>query len=185
MDTLRVVYRGIHSKTSGDFLSTDYVNWTVLRITWPPIHSNSIVLISASECRTDDVQRFTPSIERYVGDAPITVRNISPQEGFVDFWIYAGTSTECRRRPRCSRSPQSYGRRGRRPSKRGSLSGGRQPAAQTGEGFGQDQEETQALTISGAFVRPPFACGQAGDPPPNAWPQRLAPIRTRETGSER
>jgi len=60
MDTLRVVYRGIHSKTSGDFLSTDYVNWTVLRITWPPIHSNSIVLISASECRTDDVQRFTP-----------------------------------------------------------------------------------------------------------------------------
>jgi hypothetical protein len=88
MDTLRVVYRGIHSKTSGDFLSTDYVNWTVLRVTWPPIHSNSIVLISASECRTDDVQRFTPFFERYVGDAPITVRNIAPQEGFVDFWIY-------------------------------------------------------------------------------------------------
>jgi hypothetical protein len=88
MDTLRVVYRGIHSKTSGDFLSTDYVNWTVLRITWPPIHSNSIVLISASECRTDDVQRFTPFFERYVGDAAITVRNISPQDGFVDFWIY-------------------------------------------------------------------------------------------------
>ena len=88
MDTLRVVYRGIYSNPSGDFLATDYVNWTVLRVTWPPIHSTSVVLISASECRADDVQRFTPVFERFVGDAAITVRNISPQEGFVDFWIY-------------------------------------------------------------------------------------------------
>jgi hypothetical protein len=88
MDTLRVIYRGIYSNPSGDFLATDYVNWTVLRVTWPPIHSTSVVLISASECRTDNVQRFTPVFERFVGDAAITVRNISPQEGFVDFWIY-------------------------------------------------------------------------------------------------
>jgi len=29
MYTLWVIYRWIHSKTSGDFLATDYVNWTV------------------------------------------------------------------------------------------------------------------------------------------------------------
>jgi hypothetical protein len=38
-------------------------------------------LISASECRTDNFERF-------IGDAAITVQNIAPQEGFVDFWIY-------------------------------------------------------------------------------------------------
>jgi hypothetical protein len=88
MDTLRVIYQGIHSKPSGGLLASDYVNWTVLRISWPPIHSTSIVLISASECSTDNIQRFTPIFERFVGDAAITVRNIAPQEGLVDFWIY-------------------------------------------------------------------------------------------------
>lgn len=89
MNSIRIIYKGIHSKPSGGLLSTDYVNWTILRVTWPPIHSSSIVLISASECFfDDDVQRFTPVIDRKIGDASITVRNIAPQEGFVDFWIY-------------------------------------------------------------------------------------------------
>jgi hypothetical protein len=83
MDTLRVVYQGIHSKPSAtaESLATDYATRSVLRISWPPIHSTSIVLISASECRTDNFERF-------IGDAAITVQNIAPQEGFVDFWIY-------------------------------------------------------------------------------------------------
>ena len=69
-------------------LDTDYVSWTVLRVTWPPIQSNSIVLISASEFIPDDVPRFTPVFKHHVGSAPITVRNIAPQDGFVEFWIY-------------------------------------------------------------------------------------------------
>jgi hypothetical protein len=81
MDTLRVIYQGINSKGSG-VLGSDYADLSGgLRITWPPIHSTSIVLISASQCRTDNFERF-------IGDAPITVQNIAPQEGFVDFWIY-------------------------------------------------------------------------------------------------
>jgi hypothetical protein len=88
MNTLRVVYQGINSDPPGGTFSTGYTSPTVLRVTWPVIHSTSIVLISASEVRNDDVPRFTPLIERFVGDAPITVRNIAPQEGFVDFWVY-------------------------------------------------------------------------------------------------
>jgi hypothetical protein len=89
MNTLRVIYHGIHTNPPGDAFSTDYTSPTILRVTWPVIHSTSIVLISASEVRSDDVPRFIPLIERFIGDAPITVRNIAPQEGFVDFWIYA------------------------------------------------------------------------------------------------
>jgi hypothetical protein len=90
MYALRVIYQGIHSKSSGDLLATDYVNWTVLRVTSDSISSNSIVLVSASQCSIDaDTTRvFTPVIERFVGHAPITVRNIAPQDGFVEFWIY-------------------------------------------------------------------------------------------------
>jgi hypothetical protein len=88
MNTLRVIYHGINTNPPGDVTSSDYATPTVLRVTWPVIHSTSIVLISASEARSDDVPRFTPVIERFVGAAPITVRNIAPQEGFVDFWIY-------------------------------------------------------------------------------------------------
>jgi hypothetical protein len=88
LNTLRIIYHGIRSRPSGGVLPTDYANVTVLRATWPPIHSTSIVLISASEVRTDDVQRFTPVFERFIGDAPITVRNIAPNEGYVDFWIF-------------------------------------------------------------------------------------------------
>ncbi len=90
MDTLRVIYQGIHSRTSGDVLATDYVNWTILRVVLDSISSASIVLISASQCNidTDTTQVFTPVIKRLVGNAPITVRNIAPQDGFVDFWIY-------------------------------------------------------------------------------------------------
>jgi hypothetical protein len=90
MDTLRVIYRGIYSNPSGDFLATDYVNWTVLRVAWPPIHSTSVVLISASECRTDNVQRFTPVFERFVGDAAITVRNTPHKK---DLWTSGSTWT--------------------------------------------------------------------------------------------
>jgi len=88
MNTLRVIYHGINTNPPGDALSSDYATPTVLRVTWPVIKSTSIVLISASEARSDDVPRFTPVIERFIGDAPITVRNIAPQEGFVEFWIY-------------------------------------------------------------------------------------------------
>ncbi len=90
MDTLRVIYQGIHSKPSGDPPATDYVNWTILRVVLDSISSTSIVLISASQCSidTDTTQVFTPVIKRFVGSAPITVRNIAPQDGFVDFWIY-------------------------------------------------------------------------------------------------
>jgi hypothetical protein len=88
MNTLRVIYQGINSLPPGGTLSTAYVSTTVLRVPWSVIHSTSIVLISASEVRTDDVPRFIPVFERFIGDAPITVRNIAPQEGFVDFWIY-------------------------------------------------------------------------------------------------
>ena len=87
MDTLRVIYQGIHSKPSGDLLTSDYVNWTMLRVILDSISSTSIVLISASQC-TIDRKGFTPTIKRFVGNAPITVRNVAPQDGFVDFWIY-------------------------------------------------------------------------------------------------
>jgi hypothetical protein len=88
MNTLRVIYQGINSLPPGGAFSTTYISTTVLRVPWPVIHSSSIVLISASEVRSDDVPRFIPVFERFIGDAPITVRNIAPQEGFVDFWIY-------------------------------------------------------------------------------------------------
>ena len=87
MNTLRVVYHGIHTNPPGGTLSSDYAVPTVLRVSWPVIQSTSIVLISASEARSDDIPRFTPVIERFVGAAPITIRNIAPQDGFVDFWI--------------------------------------------------------------------------------------------------
>lgn len=89
MNTLRVIYHGIHTNPPGGILSSDYASPTIFRVTWPVIHSTSIVLISASEARSDDVPRFTPVIQRFIGEAPITVRNIAPQEGFVEFWIYA------------------------------------------------------------------------------------------------
>ena len=79
--------RGFIQSPRAERSHTDYVSSTVFRVSRPSIHSTSIVLISASECKTDNVQRFTPVFERFVGDAAITVRNIAPQEGFVDFWI--------------------------------------------------------------------------------------------------
>jgi hypothetical protein len=93
MDTLRVIYQGIHSKpsaTAENVTATDYATRTGFRIILDSIHSNSIVLISASECIPDqyNAQRFTPVFNRHVGDAAITVQNIAPQEGFVDYLIY-------------------------------------------------------------------------------------------------
>jgi hypothetical protein len=75
MNTLRVIYQGIHSKPSAtaESLATDYATRTVLRISWPPIHSTSIVLISASECHPDpdNDQRISPIFARSIGDAAI------------------------------------------------------------------------------------------------------------------
>ena len=88
MNTLRVIYQGINSLPPGGAFSTGYVSTTVFRVPWDVIHTTSIVLISASEVRSDDVPRFVPVFDRFIGNAPITVRNIAPQEGFVDFWIY-------------------------------------------------------------------------------------------------
>jgi hypothetical protein len=93
MDTLRVIYQGIHSKPSAtdvNVTATDYATRTGFRIILDSIHSNSIVLISASECAPDqyNAQRITPVFNRWVGDAAIAVQNIAPQEGFVDFLIY-------------------------------------------------------------------------------------------------
>jgi hypothetical protein len=87
MISIRVIYQAIHSVPSGGTFSTDYVNQTIFRVTWPAIRSTSIVLMSASECSREDKRAFTPAFDRFVGDAPITVQNIASQEGFVDFRI--------------------------------------------------------------------------------------------------
>jgi hypothetical protein len=65
----------------------DYIGATKLTLTWLPIHRNSIVLISASEYRQIGVQGDTPVIDRFLGDAPISINNIAPEEGVVNFYI--------------------------------------------------------------------------------------------------
>jgi hypothetical protein len=60
---------------------------TKLTLTWLPIHRDSIVLISASEYRQIGVQGDTPVIDRFLGDAPISINNIAPEEGVVNFYI--------------------------------------------------------------------------------------------------
>jgi hypothetical protein len=81
INTIQILYPGVHSKTG------DYFTLSELQLVWPPIHRDSIVLISASECQTIGVDNGVPVIDRYVGDAPITVCNISPREGQVNFCL--------------------------------------------------------------------------------------------------
>jgi hypothetical protein len=80
-NTIRILYPGIHSR-SGDYLTPN-----LLTLTWPPIHSDSIVLISASEYRTLGVQNGVPVIDRFIGDAEIQLSNIAPEEGIVSFIV--------------------------------------------------------------------------------------------------
>jgi hypothetical protein len=81
INTIRILYPGIHSETDG------WSALTELQLTWPPIHRDSTVLISASEYRQDGVDNGVPVIDRFIGDAPITINNISPVEGQVNFCI--------------------------------------------------------------------------------------------------
>jgi hypothetical protein len=79
--TIRILYPGIHSRVGG------YISATLQTLVWPPIHRDSIVLISASEYRTLGIQGGTPVIDRYLGDAEVIVSNIAPEEGIVSFYI--------------------------------------------------------------------------------------------------
>ncbi len=79
MNSIRIIYQGIHSKPKG---GSDYVVDTVYRITWPAIHSNSIVLMAASEV---DIEYL--NARRFVGNAPIMIENIAPGNGYADFRI--------------------------------------------------------------------------------------------------
>jgi hypothetical protein len=80
-NTIRILYPGIHSR-SGDYLTP-----TLLTLTWPPIHRDSIVLISASEYRTNGIEAGVPVIDRYIGDAEIRIGGIAPEEGVVHFVV--------------------------------------------------------------------------------------------------
>lgn len=51
------------------------------------ITKDSVVHISVSEATELAPQTFTPIYSRFVGAADITVRNISPSDGRVDFVI--------------------------------------------------------------------------------------------------
>jgi hypothetical protein len=81
INTIRILYPQIHSRVG------DYIGATKLTLTWLPIHRDSIVLISASEYRQIGVQGDTPVIDRFLGDAPISINNVAPEEGVVNFYI--------------------------------------------------------------------------------------------------
>jgi hypothetical protein len=87
MDTLRVHWPGLMSgKPGGDNYTAD----RILTVYWPLITAKSIVLVSASECRPYDysVPSFTSRVPpRYVGDAPIVIKNVAPQDGLVQVVI--------------------------------------------------------------------------------------------------
>lgn len=51
----------------------------------PQITRNSVVHISVSEATVMPPQIFTPAFDRFVGAANITVHNVSPSDGRVDF----------------------------------------------------------------------------------------------------
>ncbi len=71
IQTIRILYPQIRGKK--------------LTLTWTPIHRDSIVLISASEYRQIGVQGDTPVIDRFLGDALISISNIAPEEGGGQF----------------------------------------------------------------------------------------------------
>jgi hypothetical protein len=53
----------------------------------PQITANSVVHISVSEATELSQGTFTPVFGRFVGDANITVHNVSPSDGRVDFVV--------------------------------------------------------------------------------------------------
>lgn len=74
--TVRVLWRGLR--------------WNQpLTLNWGAITSDSVVHISVSEAkRVYDYYFGIPFIHRFMGDARIEVRNVSPRAGAVDFFIY-------------------------------------------------------------------------------------------------
>ncbi len=60
---------------------------TVENFRAPQITRDSVVHISVSEATTIPPQSFTPNFDRFVGSANISVHNISPSNGRVDFVV--------------------------------------------------------------------------------------------------
>ena len=90
MDVLRVHWTGLASGVPSGIDGTTYASDPILVVDWPLITPNSVVLVSASECKPYDytVPSFTSRIpQRYVGDAPIVVKNVAPQDGRVEIVI--------------------------------------------------------------------------------------------------
>jgi hypothetical protein len=76
IQTIRVLWRGLR--------------WNQpLTLNWGAVTANSVVHISVSEAKRIYGMDFgIPFIQRFMGDAKIEVRNISPRAGAVDFFIY-------------------------------------------------------------------------------------------------
>ena len=94
MDVLRVHWTGLASGVpSGDRTARPTPRTRSWSSHWPLITPNSVVLVSASECKPYDytVPSFTARIpERYVGDAPVVVKNVAPQDGRVEIVVSIG-----------------------------------------------------------------------------------------------
>jgi hypothetical protein len=90
VDTLRVHWIGLASGIPSGLDGTTYAADQVLIVNWPLITSDSIVLVSACECRPYDysVPSFTSRIpDRFIGAAPVVVKNVAPQQGRVEIVI--------------------------------------------------------------------------------------------------
>jgi hypothetical protein len=90
MDTLRVHWTGLASGVPFGQDGTTYAADQVLVVNWPLITSSSIVLVSVCECKAYDysVPSFTSRIpERFIGAAPVVVKNVAPQQGRVEIVI--------------------------------------------------------------------------------------------------
>ncbi|MES1224950.1 MAG: hypothetical protein ABUT20_56200 [Bacteroidota bacterium] len=60
-----------------------------LNFNWSAITADSVVHISVSEAKRDFGMHFgNPRINRFLGDARIEVRNVSPHEGGVTFFVF-------------------------------------------------------------------------------------------------
>ena len=73
-NSIRVLWRGIHGLYHMNF------GWWV-------INRNSIVLVSISQASVDEGVFTGPSVNRFMGDARMSVHNISPNNGGVSFVI--------------------------------------------------------------------------------------------------
>ena len=93
MDPLRVHWIGLASGVPSSGLDgTNYASDQVLVVNWPLITKKSIVLVSACECRPYDysVPSFTSRIpDRFIGAAPVVVKNVAPEDGRVEIVIEA------------------------------------------------------------------------------------------------